>query len=303
MAHATIVFVDIAGSTEIFGALGNAQAAELITGTTQWIGKLCETHGGRVIQFLGDGVFVLFDHNTAAVESMVDLQLLHTERQRDVPPGRRMKLKVGLARGDVVEQGGHCYGDTVNVASGLSDLASPEQILVTDGVVNQLAAHIQSRARRLGSLGIRGRAEPCVVHQIDWQNDMASEFVTVHAALDTAKPPMDDPQISIALSWQDTHASFSIQDLPLYLGRVSHANFVVNAPQVSRLHAKVSMRGDQFVIEDLSTFGTAVRFGVGNATVALRRQTCVLVQGGAIALGATFDEVDVPVVRFHLGTR
>jgi hypothetical protein len=27
------------------------------------------------------------------------------------------------------------------------------------------------------------------------------------------------------------------------------------------------------------------------------------VQGGAIALGATFDEVDVPVVRFHLGTR
>ena len=303
MADATIVFIDIAGSTEIFDWLGNGQATAVITRTTQWIGKLCEAHGGRVIQFLGDGVLVLFVDNAAATEAAVDLQLQHTERQRSLALDCRIKLKVGIARGDVVEQDGHCFGDVVNVASGLSDLAGPEQILASDGVTHQIPSLVLARTRKLGSLGIRGRTEPCVVHQIDWQReDPTSSLVTVQAFLDTSQPPIDGPPVTLSLSWQQTHTTFTAADLPLYLGRVNHAQFVVNVPWVSRLHAKVFMRADQFILEDVSTFGTAVWFEASDTKVALRRQECVLAQEGAIALGATFDEVDVPVVRFTLGS-
>lgn len=300
MTDASILFVDIAGSTEIFGALGNTQATKVIAGTTQWIGKLCAEHGGRVIKFMGDGVLVLFQHSVTAVEAAVELQMLHTERQRAVPADRRVKLKVGVAHGDVVEKDGHCFGDVVNVATGLSDLASPEQILVTNAVVNHMPPHAQAQTRKLGQMVIHGRSEPCVVHQVDWQREVTSAFVTVQASLDGTVLPASGSQISIALSWQGTHAHFTAKDLPLYVGRVSHANFVVNQPRVSRLHAKVSMRADQIILEDVSTFGTAVRFGASNATVALRRQACVLVQGGVIALGAAFDEDNVPIVRFDL---
>jgi class 3 adenylate cyclase len=300
MADASIVFIDIAGSTEIFGALGNIQATKVIAGATQWIGRLCEEHGGRVIKFMGDGVLVLFQHCMPAVEASVELQMLHTERQRAVSADHRIKLKVGVAHGDVVEKDGHCFGDVVNVASGLSVLASPAQILVTDAVVQHMEPHVHVHTRKLGQMGIRGRSEPCVVHQIDWQREETSAFVTVQAALDSPVLPASGSQIRIVLSWQDTHANFTAQDLPLYVGRVSHANFVVNQPRVSRLHAKVSMRADQIILEDVSTFGTSVRFEASNATVALRRQACVLVQGGVIALGAAFDEENVPIVRFDL---
>jgi hypothetical protein len=226
--------------------------------------------------------------------------MLHTERQRAVSANRRVKLKVGVAHGDVVEKDGHCFGDVVNVASGLSDLASPEQILVTDAVVNLMASQVQAHTRKLGQMGIRGRSEPCVVHQVDWQREVTSAFVTVQASLDGSVLPPSGSQVSIALSWQGQQAHFTAKDLPLYVGRVRHAHFVVNQPRVSRLHAKVSMRADQIILEDVSTFGTSVRFEASNATVALRRQACVLVQGGVIALGAAFDEENVPIVRFEL---
>ena len=300
MGNASIVFVDIAGSTEIFGWLGNTLAAEVITKTTHWIGKLCETHGGRVIQFLGDGVLVHFSDNNRAVEAVVDLQLRHVDRQRAMAFDCPIKLKVGVAYGDVLEQDGHCFGDVVNVASGLSHLAGPDQILVTDLVALYLTPTARANTRRLGSIGIRGRTEPCVVYQVDWMREASSSFVTVQAFLDTSKPSVEETQVCISLAWKETRMRFTPAELPLYLGRVSHANFVVNDPRVSRLHAKVSMRADQFVLEDVSSFGTSVRFAASKAPVSLRRQDCVLVQSGDIALAPNFDEADVPVVRFSL---
>jgi adenylate cyclase len=298
MNDVTIVFADLTGSTGIFESLGNTKAAEIVTETTQWLGKLCEQHGGRVVKSLGDGVLVAFRQNTAAVEAVVQMQKLHAERLHKLPAHMKMMLKIGMARGQVVEQDGDCFGDPVNVASRLSDLSGPEQILATDAVVGQLPHHTQVRVRSLGAMNIRGRSEPCTVHRIEWQAEVASSFMTVQASFDSMAALTGTSHAHIQLSWLNIQTSFHTRELPIYLGRDSDAQFVVNDPRVSRQHAKIDRRGDLFTLEDVSSFGTWVRFDASQATLALRREECVLQDKGEIALGASFDDFSAPVVHF-----
>ena len=69
-------------------------------------------------------------------------------------------------------------------------------------------------------------------------------------------------------------------------------------PRVSRKHARIEWRAGKFYLEDVSSYGTWVRFADSTAIVALRRQECVLLLDGEIALGASFEDFTVPTVIF-----
>ncbi|RYX91981.1 MAG: adenylate/guanylate cyclase domain-containing protein [Comamonadaceae bacterium] len=303
MAEVTVVFADLTGSTGVFEMLGNAKATQAITRLTQWVGKVCESQGGRVIKFLGDGVLMVFAGNrdaVEAVEAVSEMQRVHTQRVNTWPQKLQMRLQIGMARGEIVEQDNDCFGDAVNVAARLSDLSGPDQILASEPVISQLPDDTLVRARSLGALDIRGRHEACVVYRIEWQNEVMSDFFTQPASL-TASPfvkPVPQ-QGSIQLSWLDVEASFRSDQLPMHLGRDNEAQFVVNDPRVSRHHAKISWRAGKFYLEDVSSYGTWVRFAESDAIVPLRRQECVLLVEGELALGAPFEDFTVPTVAFR----
>ena len=299
MAEVTVVFADLTGSTGVFESLGNVKATQAITRLTQWIGNVCTAQDGHVVKNLGDGVLMVFVQNADAVEAVTEMQRIHTERIKNWPEKLKMRLQVGLARGEVIEQDGDFFGDAVNVASRLSDLSGPDQILGTDTVINQLPPDSLVRFRSLGAMDIRGRNESCMVYRVEWQNEVLSDFFTVPAALNASPFAQPVPQPgAIALSWLDVDASFASEQLPVHLGRDSEAQFVVNDPRVSRLHAKIIWRAGKFYLEDVSSYGTWVRFAGSEAIVALRRQECVLLVGGELALGAPFDDFTVPTVSF-----
>lgn len=73
MSDTTIAFADFTGSTGLYESLGNTKAAETLTRGIQWIGKLCESRGGRVVKYLGDGVLMAFADNTTAVNAMAEM--------------------------------------------------------------------------------------------------------------------------------------------------------------------------------------------------------------------------------------
>ena len=299
MAEVTVVFADLTGSTGVFEALGNAKATQAITRLTDWMGKVCTSRRGHVVKNLGDGVLMVFVQNSDAVEAVTEMQRAHTERIKTWPDKLKMRLQVGLARGEVIEQGGDYFGDAVNVASRLSDLSGPDQILGTDTVINELPSDTLVRFRSLGAMDIRGRNEACMVYRVEWQNEVLTDFFTVPAGLTPTPFTKIVPQAgAIVMSWLDVEATFTSAQLPMHIGRVAEAQFIVNDPRVSRLHAKIIWRAGKFYLEDVSSYGTWVRFAGGDAVVALRRQECVLLVGGEIALGAPFEDFTVPTVSF-----
>ncbi len=299
-AHSTVVFADLTGSTRVFEAMGNARATETVTRLIQWIGGVCEAHGGRVVKSLGDGIFAIFSNGAAATSAVLEMQRNHQKRLLSWPPALRMELQIGVASGEVVEVDGDCYGDAVNLASRLSDLAGPSQIWATESVIAQLQGS-DVRHRNLGSINIRGKSEMPVVHRIDWQEEI-SDFMTMPASLVMPARATDSSFGQIELAWLDVRSMFRATELPIHLGRVDEAQFVVNDPRVSRLHARIEARNGSCVLVDVSTYGTWVRFHGSMGTsgeIALRREECVLHGSGEIGLGAPLSDFSAPTISFN----
>lgn len=301
MVQATVVFADLTGSTGVFETLGNVKATQAVTRLTQWIGTVCVQCKGQVVKNLGDGVLMVFARNADAITAAIELQRQHSKRIANWPASLKMGLKIGLAYGDVIEQDGDFFGDAVNLASRLCDLSGPEQIFASLSVIEPLLDLGTPRARCLGALEIRGRAEACVVYRIEWQVDVSSDLMTMPAILAApAAQKVIAPAQSIKLSWRHIEASFASRELPIFLGRDSACQFAVDDPQVSRRHASITCRSGHFYLQDVSSYGTWLRASDGSAVIALRRQECMLTPGSDIALGAPFDEMSVAVVRFEV---
>lgn len=300
-ATTTVVFADLTGSTGVFEALGNSLATQAITTLTHWIGSVCVAHRGRVVKTLGDGVLAVFPDGTRAIAAVVELQRTHNERLQEWPNNLRMRLQIGVASGEVIEVAGDCYGDAVNVASRLSDLSGADQIWATDSVVSQIDDPGHGvRFLSLGPIQIRGKSEPRMVYRADWQEDSETVNLTAPAALQHLTAPARATEAAIELSWLDQRASFSSTQLPVHLGRGEESEFPVNDQRVSRLHARLDWKNGGFVVTDLSSYGTWVRFQGGATELALRRDECVLHTNGELALGAPFDDFTVPTVVFQI---
>ncbi|MRD49636.1 adenylate/guanylate cyclase domain-containing protein [Caenimonas koreensis] len=296
----TVVFADLSGSTGVFEALGNELATKAVTSLTYWMGTVCTQHGGRVIKMLGDGVLALFPDGVTAVDAAVAMQRTHAERLREWPSQARMRLQIGVAAGEVVEVDGDCYGDSVNVAARLSDLSGADQIWTTESVVRQCEnPRAGVRFLSLGAVPIRGKSGPAAMHRVEWQQDVHTTHLTVPAAPLHRIQPVQPTAGGIELSWLDQQLRFGINKLPIHLGRDAQAQFMVNDQRVSRLHASISWRQGNFVLTDLSSYGTWVRFGGNTTELALRRDDCVLADSGDIALGAPFDDFTAPTISFR----
>jgi adenylate cyclase len=300
--QSTIIFADLTGSTGVFEALGNAKATKVVTKLTKWICEACELHHGRVVKTLGDGVLAVFDDPVSAVEAVVDIQRTHARRLGQWSEAMRMHLKVGMATGEVILVEGDCYGDPVNVASRLSDLSGADQIWALQSTVEGCGSPPPGvRFRNLGPVAIRGKAEASPVFQIDWQEDLQTVQLTVPGAL-TSMPRFraHDAGKTLKLTWLDQQASVVQDGDAFHLGRDDTAQFRINDPRVSRLHARIDWRDGNFVLTDMSSYGTWIRFHATSSILPLRRGGCVLVGGGEVALGASFEDFTVPTINFEV---
>jgi adenylate cyclase len=145
-----------------------------------------------------------------------------------------------------------------------------------------------------------GKAESLVLYQIEWRDDEPPDSLTTQAALASSFAPVDSILGQIQFSWHGVNHTFTSSDAPVHVGRAEHVQLCINDPRVSRLHARIDWRNSGFVLTDLSSFGTWVRFEGSTSPVRLRRDACILHGTGQIALGVSFSEPSAPVVSFEV---
>ncbi|PTT16705.1 adenylate/guanylate cyclase domain-containing protein [Acidovorax sp. HMWF029] len=299
-----MVFADISGSTSLYETLGNERATEAVTQVTQWIADTITSHGGRVVKKLGDGVLCVFGDAAGAVSATTTMLRQQHERQGRWPLPLRMDIRVGVASGEVLDVDGDCYGDAVNVASRLCERAGPAEIWATETTVLLAGTAPDAWYRKLGLMDIRGKAEPLMLYQVEWRENEAPDSLTMQAALVSNFAPVDSILGQIQFSWHGVNKSFSSSDAPVHVGRANHAQLCINDPRVSRLHARIDWRNSSFLLTDMSSFGTWVRFDGSDSPVRLRRDACILHGTGQMALGVPFTEPSAPVMSFQVvGTR
>ncbi len=294
----TVLFADLRGSTGLFETLGNAEAAAVVTQSVTLMGQIVVGCNGQVVKTLGDGLMAVFERSQdgidAADEMHESLDRIVAQTPRSGGPRPALQLQVAMAHGEVVEVGGDCFGDAVNVAARLLDRAGDNETLCTEQVVNGLEVEHRGRFRSLSKLQLRGRQEPVQVYRLE-----ARRFGETVATLFEGTVPTTEPD-GIRLVWLDVNRVFSGTELPAVLGRSPQATYCIDDTRVSRSHARVEWHGGTFQVSDLSYNGTYVRFAGRDEVVALRRGSCTLHGSGVICLGAAPTDPTAPSVHFEV---
>lgn len=291
----SVVFADLVGSTGIFERLGDETAGRFVTQLTTALAKIFEQHNGRVVKLLGDGLFVVFPLESQALTACIAIQ----ERLLNKPvhpggTGHPVQMQMGIESGEVVEIEGDCYGDAVNSAARLADLAGADQILTTQRVRAALPREQQAKLRSLGPMYLRGKAEATEVYRVEWQPERDAEATVMGVSMFGGAMPQGQLQVTLA----GETMRLQMPGDRIGLGRSRTADLAINDARVSRIHATIEWRGGHFVLSDVSSFGTWVYMGDQTAPVVLRRTECYLVGKGQIALGCDREAEDAPVASF-----
>ena len=284
----TVLFADLRGSTALFETLGNAEATSVVTHCVNALGGPVVGNAGHVVKTLGDGLMAVFEAPAPGVQAAIQMHdllegMVSRGSERGASAGLRgLRLQVGMARGEVVEMAGDCFGDAVNVAARLIDHAGDNETLVTAEVMVGLAAEMRTRFRSLDRLVLRGRVEPVQVHVMGGRRGGG---VDPAATLFGDVSSVSEPD-GLRLIWGGQMRVFASEQMPVVLGRSPQAAFCVDDSRVSRSHARLDWHSGSFQLADLSYNGTYVRFNDGEI-VSLRRGACTLHGSGSVGLGGS----------------
>jgi adenylate cyclase len=128
---------DVAGYSRLMAADERATLAALDAARAVFAAEVV-AHQGRVIDMAGDSVLAVFDTATGAVVGALAIQDALAAAATGVPGDRQMRFRIGVHLGDVIEKSdGTVYGDGVNSAARLQQLAEPGGVMVSDAITRR----------------------------------------------------------------------------------------------------------------------------------------------------------------------
>src|SRR6266853_1733750 len=136
----SIMFTDVEGSTNLLSTRGFTESHEIMKAYETIVGEMITEHAGRRIKGLGDGVMVSFGSTRHAVECALAIQRAITDYSK-ANPHRRLRIRIGINTGEVVEEAGDIFGAAVNMAARVAGKAKGGQVLVSE-VVRQLVGPV-----------------------------------------------------------------------------------------------------------------------------------------------------------------
>jgi len=287
-----VLFADVSGSTRLYEVLGDARAFAAINQCIELLRRVTEMFKGRVVKTIGDEIMAVFPSELSGVQAACAMQA-DVEAMVPLDDAVRLAIRIGLYHGPVLMQDGDSdvFGDTVNVAARLTELANAGQILSDASTVQALPPLLRTSTRSLDLLPIKGKASNIKVVEVLWQEgDDATLMVgRTHA-----------PVASSGVLRLQHHGREAVVDAAhskLVLGRDAQAGFVVEDKRASRLHATIELRRDKFVYIDQSSNGSYITFA-GEGELQLRREEIVLRGRGTICLGHSFGKDAAGAITF-----
>jgi adenylate cyclase len=271
-----VLFADVSGSTKLYEQVGDAAAHAAIDGCVKLFSAVTEQHGGRVIKTIGDEVMAIFPSAAVAGKAAVEIQLaVHAM----APVGKvRLGVRIGMQHGPVVEREGDVFGDTVNLAARLTEMASRGQIITSLETAELLEPIQKMDCRSLYAIPVKGREREVGLCEVLWSDtEDATQLVAQRTTTVAGR--------NLRIVYHGQTLLVSEERRSLVLGRdAANADLVVPDRMASRTHCEIERRQGKFVVTDRSANGTYITID-GDTELVLRREEAMLRHHGVIALG------------------
>lgn len=178
--HLTVMFVDLAGSTEMATQLDAEDMREVITGYQNTVAGIIGRFEGFTAKFMGDGVLCYFGWPRAGEDDAeravrAGLSIIKTVSRTTTPDGTPLATRVGLASGIVIvgdlvgtgaTQEAAVVGETPNLAARLQAVAGPNELVVPRDTLPLLGQAFELSSLGMQNLkGVGQQVEAFVVHR------------------------------------------------------------------------------------------------------------------------------------------
>jgi class 3 adenylate cyclase len=163
----TVLFTDVVNSTTFTQSLGDEAALALLGVHDTVVRDALSALGGREVKHTGDGIMASFVSTAAAVRCAIQIQR-ELDKHARANPQLALKVRVGAAAGEPVEQHNDLFGSTVQLASRLCAHAQPEQILVSNAIA-ELCLGKGLQFEDLGEVALKGFGYPVRAHAAAWK--------------------------------------------------------------------------------------------------------------------------------------
>src|SRR5260370_32855082 len=184
-----ILAADVAGYSKLMGADEEGTLARLKAHRHRLVDPKITKHRGRISKTTGDGLLAEFPSAVDAVRCAVEVQRGMIAGNVDVPSKKKFKFRVGINVGDIMLHGGDIFGDGVNVAARLENLAEPGGICVSGRVQEDVRDKLDIAFEDMGEQKLKNIARPVRVYR-----------VRLNEAISTAEPAVtlpDKPSIAV----------------------------------------------------------------------------------------------------------
>ncbi|PDT83259.1 adenylate/guanylate cyclase domain-containing protein [Sinorhizobium sp. BJ1] len=163
---AAVLAADMAGYSRLMETDEAGTIARLRTHRIELIDPAIAKNEGRIIKTTGDGMLVEFQSVTDAVKCAVEIQQRMKRRNSDVPPDRRIEFRIGINLGDIIFDDDDIFGDGVNIAARIEQLADVGGICVTAAVATQIADRLEVPIEDLGEKTLKNISRPVHLYRI-----------------------------------------------------------------------------------------------------------------------------------------
>ena len=163
---AAVLAADMVGYSRLMEVDERGTLARLRTHRIELIDPAIAKNQGHIIKTTGDGMLVEFQSVADAVRCAVEIQGRMRRRNSDVADERRIDFRIGINLGDIIFDDGDIYGDGVNVAARVEQLAEVGGICVTAAVHDQVDGRLDIAFEDLGEKLLKNISRPVRIYRV-----------------------------------------------------------------------------------------------------------------------------------------
>jgi formylglycine-generating enzyme required for sulfatase activity/class 3 adenylate cyclase len=160
------MMADIVGYTRMMGANERGTHVRVQRLFRELIDPTIAEHRGRLIKTSGDGFLAMFDSPVEAVRCAIVVQQSMVGRNLELPDSQWIRFRIGVNLGDVIVEADDIYGEGVNVAARLEQLAEPGNIYISGGVYEQIRYKLVCGYQSLGDRKVKNIVDPVPIYRV-----------------------------------------------------------------------------------------------------------------------------------------
>ncbi len=162
---AAIAFTDMVGYTAL-AQRNESLALQVLEKHNALVRMALKRHHGREVKTIGDAFLLEFDSALEAVLCAIDVQNAIAEQNRLASFEETIAVRIGIHVGDVVHRDGDVFGDAVNIASRIVNLANKGGICISEQVYVQVRNKLQQSLVKMPEQPMKNVEQPVGLYQV-----------------------------------------------------------------------------------------------------------------------------------------